>query len=782
MTATAARPATASRSGAAPQPTAPSGRMPAAVSETALLALHLSVVFGFVRLYEDTSFAWPLVAFVVGAHSLAVICRRRRVPAPIVALIAVVGAALAASWLLFPGSTRLGLPTHETWDLATAALRTSRAQFDQVAAPAPVTPGFQLTSGLALWGSVWFADWAAFRLRATIEAVAPPTVLFVFCAMLGSGEHRFSSALVFTGAVLVFVAGHRALRSQLDQAWLTTSPITGPRAILRAGAALAVVGLVTGAVVGPRLPGSESEALVRWRTESADRGDRTTVSPIVDLRKRLVNQGNTELFRVTADRRAYWRLTALEQFDGRLWTTDSPSDEAGQDLDSVGPEVSDTRRNVQRIEVQDLSAIWVPAAFQARSLTRSTERLRWLPDSSTLVVDDPEASGDEVTSDGLKLTVVSESPVIDAEELRAARGRDPSAIEERYEGLPSGFPVEARQAATDAVAGARGRYEQAIALQNWFRDNFEYSLDVPAGHSDDDMLAFLASRSGYCEQFAGTYAAMARSLGIPSRVAIGFTPGDRVEDDPNTFQVRGRHAHAWPELWFPGVGWVPFEPTPGRGMPDAQAYTGLNEQQAGQGTINEPTTPTSTTTTQPGAATTTPGSTVPATTVPRATVATGGPEDPTTGASSNPALRLAGALLAVGLAWVALVLLTPVVRARRRRPSGQAAATVLDAWQAGLAPVRWTTGLHPRAAETHDEFSRRAAPPLGELGAPFRELAALATSAAWDPAGASGSAAERAEALAQDLRTEGNRRQGRLARIRRLLSWREAFGRPSHSS
>jgi len=124
------------------------------------------------------------------------------------------------------------------------------------------------------------------------------------------------------------------------------------------------------------------------------------------------------------------------------------------------------------------------------------------------------------------------------------------------------------------------------------------------------------------------------------------------------------------------------------------------------------------------------------------------------------------------------VLLAPILRRRRRRPAGRSAAAVLDAWQQGLAPVRWATGLRPRAAETHDEFSRRAAAPLGALAPPLRELAGLATTAAWDPAGASPAAADRAGALADELADQVRATQSRPARLRRRLSWREAFGRP----
>ena len=743
-------------------------RLPLASSEAALLLVHLSVVAGFARLYDDGAFFGDLAAFVLAAHVLAVVLRRRRVPAPLVLLLSLAGAALAATWILFPSSTRLGLPTAETWDLAREALRTSRDQFERVAAPAPITPGFQLAAGLALYGAVWFADWAAFRLRATVEAVAPATVLFVFCAMLGSGQHRFTSALAFTAAVLLFVAAHRALRAQLDHAWLSSSPVLGPRAVLRAGAGLAVVGLLGGALVGPRLPGAEADALVRWRSDLQGGGDRSTVSPIVDLRKRLVNQTDTVLFRVRADRRAYWRLTSLDRFDGQLWSSAGQFSPAGSRLDSTAPTITEARRNRQEFDIRSLAAIWAPTAYQARSVESSSEALRWDPAAGALIVDA------DTTSDGLRYDIVSETPTFAPDVLAAAGQDDSDEVEERYEGLPAGFPDEARRRAAAVTAGAGGRYEKALALQEWFRSEFSYSTEVDAGHSDDALLDFLDDRVGYCEQFAGAYAAMARSLGMPSRVAVGFTPGEVDPEDPSLFVVRGKHAHAWPEVWFPELGWVPFEPTPGRGMPDAE-YTGVPDQQ--DDAAPEVAGPTSTSTTVAGApSTSTPGTTAPgATTTPDPEVSAGAVDG---GDRPGPSgwLQALVAVAALAGLWLAALLLGPVLRRRRHRPAGRAATAVLDAWGRALAPVRWTTGLRPRPAETHDEFARRAQTPLGDLAPAVDELAALATRAAWDPAGATADDVARARSLADEVASQVREREGRAARLRRRLSWREAFG------
>jgi hypothetical protein len=110
-------------------------------------------------------------------------------------------------------------------------------------------------------------------------------------------------------------------------------------------------------------------------------------------------------------------------------------------------------------------------------------------------------------------------------------------------------------------------------LQNYFQSNrFHYSTDVSDGDSKDVISKFLHDRSGYCVQFASTMALMARAVGIASRVAIGFTHGDRIAD--GTYEVTTFHAHAWPELYFDGIGWLTFEPTPrGDGQATLPAYT-----------------------------------------------------------------------------------------------------------------------------------------------------------------------------------------------------------------
>lgn len=748
-----------------------------ALAEVSLAAVHLAVVVGFGRLYDGNDHLADLVTFTLVAHVLAAGTRRSRLSTPVTAAIGVAGAVLVSTWLLFGATTRFGLPTAATVDAVGAALDEAGPAFRTVKAPTEVLVGFQLLAGLALWGAAWFADWAAFRLRVAAEALAPAMILFVFCTVLGADEGRFAAAVLFGGAVVLFVANHRAMVAEGAAAWMASTPAEGARAVRRAAIGLGAAAVVLGALVAPIGPGYRDEPLVQWREGTGAGAVRTTVSPIVDLRRRLVSQSSRELFEVESPVAAYWRLTSLHQFDGEIWSSGGDFGVADETLETSGPVAADTEVFTQQVRVKGLAAIWVPAAYQARVLHATNRPVRWNADSSTLIVDASSPS-----SDGLTYQVTSARPVLDPATLERASGPDPDDVAERYLALPADFPELAAEEARAAVAGATTRYARARALQDHFQGgSFTYTTDVEPGHGNDALVAFLQDRRGYCEQFAGAYAAMARSLGIPARVAVGFTPGRRDPLDPTVFTVQGIHAHAWPEVYFPDVGWVPFEPTPGRGIPGAERHTGLapDQEEAGGDALEPATTSTTSTTAAP-----TPTSAPPVAPPPaqdpgelpvRGTVV--GSERGTSDRSGTLAAVLGGLVVLAMLVVLAGPRLVRVARRDAHRPR----ATVLGAWRDAVTAVRWLTGHRPRASETHLEFASRVRNDLDdrapELVAPFDALAELASRAAWDVAPPSGDDVEQATRQAHALTAGVRRRQSAAQRVRRRLSWREAFDR-----
>ena len=203
---------------------------------------------------------------------------------------------------------------------------------------------------------------------------------------------------------------------------------------------------------------------------------------------------------------------------------------------------------------------------------------------------------------------------------------------------------------------------------------------------------------------------MARAVGLPARVAVGFTPGELGDD--GLYHVRGQNAHAWPEVYLGGYGWVAFEPTPGRGRPGAEAYTGVAEAQADVANPSTATTASSVTTPP-----TVPEAPAPPT-IPRheqlETDGSGGvlPEEQ----QANPWLRVLVVGLVVLLAWAVVVPL--LLRARRARRRSAASTPGSGCWSRGRRRARrWPrSGTARRPAETVTSTPARAtSAPLSEL-------------------------------------------------------------------
>jgi hypothetical protein len=195
------------------------------------------------------------------------------------------------------------------------------------------------------------------------------------------------------------------------------------------------------------------------------------------------------------------------------------------------------------------------------------------------------------TLSGLAYTVTSDNISPTTDQLNRAPA-PPAAIADEYLNVPAAFrPLAAL--ARGVTSRAKTDYGKAIALQQWFTQSgrFTYSLNATEPPDTTGLSHFLTvTRRGYCQQFAFAMAVLARLLGIPSRVAVGFTSGSPT--GINTWTVKTSDAHAWPELYFQGAGWLRFEPTPagsgGQGTAIPPTYT---VPQAAGGGSSQPFTP-----------------------------------------------------------------------------------------------------------------------------------------------------------------------------------------------
>jgi transglutaminase-like putative cysteine protease len=728
-----------------PHPSGPPRPVSAAWSiyaEVALASVTAAATIGFVRVFSDRSFIVPVLIGVVFAHSVASAGRHLSLPPVLAGLVSALSVLLVTAWVVEPGTTTLGLPLTATWKALGADLHDAWQRFNEVKAPTAVTPGFLAAAvcGAALAGAV--ADGLAFRTRARFEALAPSFTLFMFGALLGADSYRLLASAVYLAAVLVFVVvSSPATRD--GQAWFGDRARAGESALLRGGIAVAAGALALGLAVGPQLPGAHAAGLVGvHKTSSKGSGSRVTVSPLVDIRNRLVDQSSTEMFTVRSAAPSYWRLTSLGRFDGNIWSSVGSYQPASGGLGSTqGPVKSDVVQ--QRFAIANLQSIWLPAAYRATRLDGASG-VRFDADSSSLLTDAD-------TSDGLSYTVESAVPRPTAPDLEAVRPGVPGDIANQYLELPSDFPTRVRQLAAQLTDAQPRPYDKAKALQDWFRSNFTYDLNVPAGHDNSAIERFLfVTKRGYCEQFAGSYAAMARAIGLPARVGVGFTTGTDAGD--GTFHVAGKDAHAWPEVYLGQLGWVPFEPTPGRAIPAAESYTGVATPSPQPTPSTTPATPS--TTAVAGAPPSTPSTVMPTTTAP-----TTSPRARHTSGGGFPVRWL---LLVLGIAALAAYAFgVPAARRARRRQRRAAAssptAQVLLAWDEANDDLA-LAGVRRVPSETAAEFARRAslgAPgPAAPDGEATREamtlLAERWATATWSPEGATDEeAAGAAEAAAR---------------------------------
>ena len=156
----------------------------------------------------------------------------------------------------------------------------------------------------------------------------------------------------------------------------------------------------------------------------------------------------------------------------------------------------------------------------------------------------------------------------DPEDLRDAGSDYAPWVWTRYTQLPPDMPARVSALAQDITAGAETPYDKAVAVESWLKSNIEYNLSIdppPFGSDGVDYFLF-DNRAGYSEYFGSAMTVLMRSLDIPARLATGYTTG-RLISGSNLYQVSDHHSHGWTEVYFPGYGWIPFEPTPGRAIP-----------------------------------------------------------------------------------------------------------------------------------------------------------------------------------------------------------------------
>jgi hypothetical protein len=167
----------------------------------------------------------------------------------------------------------------------------------------------------------------------------------------------------------------------------------------------------------------------------------------------------------------------------------------------------------------------------------------------------------------------SQLPEINVKDLRLAANTVPIELD-RYLVLPA-LDARVPRLAEEITASAPSNYEKAAAVETYLSTHFGYTLELPRNFTQDPIANFLFERKkGHCEYFASAMAVMLRSLHIPSRIITGFRGGE-YNDLTGQYVVRASDAHSWVEAYFPGSGWISFDPTPAGGVPNRSGWSRL---------------------------------------------------------------------------------------------------------------------------------------------------------------------------------------------------------------
>ena len=553
--------------------------VPAFAAELGLLALALGTAASFLRLFDTWSFLSEFAIALVTPWLLALTLRRLRVGLAAALAAQLLAAVVLLTALFAPGSSRFLLPTPATARLLSSSISTSFTEFSQLVAPVPATKGFIIVIAVGFWLFISFADAAAFRFAGPAQAATPFLTTFLAVGLLSRDSARISSTACFLAGLLLFTVTQLTLKAARTR-WDGLPHRSATAGVARSAVLVGSLAVIGGLLLGPAVAGA-TDPVLNLRQLGRSPEPRTVVSPFVGIGSLLGERSNTELFTVRADAPAYWRLTALEEFDSDrdIWISRGTYQRSDGELPSnLGPTVSGTTLR-QEIQISELTGLWLPAAYQPAQITTDTE-VSFDRESSSIILVSPDS---KLTPKYQLDSLIPDFAAAAQAQAGTKRELDPIYFEK------SQSPAITPELLAQITANATTPFEQAIALQNWFRSQFRYDDTVDFSQSADPLAEFLQTAAGFCQQFSSAFALFARALGLGSRVAVGFTPGDPVgaANQPEQsgagtreYQVRGRHAHAWPEIYFADLGWVPFEPTPGRGDPQTAPYTGVSAAQA----------------------------------------------------------------------------------------------------------------------------------------------------------------------------------------------------------
>ena len=281
-----------------------------------------------------------------------------------------------------------------------------------------------------------------------------------------------------------------------------------------------------------------------------------------------VNLGDTPVFDAVTPKGRYWRGVVYDQYTGRGWVntgTDITSLEPGDPRLAAATEFKLRETVTQTIRVLQPGFVLIHALPQPMYIDLPT-RVQYTPipertATGVIPLDVSAIYSRRTLQAGDTYTVVSSISVADEESLRHAGTDYPAWIKQKYLQLPDSLPARVRELAQQITAPYDNPYDKAVAIESYLRQ-IRYDENIPGpppGVDGVDWFLF-EERAGYCDYYASAFAVLARSVGIPARIAAGYSLG-AYDPEIKAYRQREYDAHSWPEVFFPGYGWIEFEPT-----------------------------------------------------------------------------------------------------------------------------------------------------------------------------------------------------------------------------
>jgi transglutaminase-like putative cysteine protease len=557
------------------------------------LAAAAATILASVSLYPifiGTLWFWAGVGAVSAVAAAGTLTRLRRLP--LVACLAGEAAVLLLYLnVTFENARSLlhVIPTPASlsalWNLAGQGF----AEAAKYAPPVPQLPGMLLLAAAGIGITALLTDLVAVRLGRAALAGIPLLLLFTEPFTLSVSRGIVGTTIAFC----LGAAGYLALlasegRDRIRE-WEQPNPgpneIPDTRALAAAGRRVGMASVVLALVLPVFVPGLHVTRLFGGGQPGiggtgSGAGGVGFPDPNTQLSRELhTSQASTILvYRSSEVTPQYFQIYVLDNLTGSGWqmfsqpetlAPASPRLPAAPGLtDNAWATPVTTTITVGAAVSQD-ALFALPAPYPAKTVSApGTVRA----DRNSLMLFD-----NGVRLGGLNYTVTSLDETPPAQALNDTSS-PPADITGHYLEVPASYdPLRRLAESVVKAAGAKTAFQEAVALQNWLGSGiFTYTLNAPTIINANGLTTFLEStKRGYCQQFSFAMAVLARLLGIPSRVAYGFTAGASTYG--GSWLVTTHDAHAWPELYFQGFGWLRFEPTPqgtvGQGSATAPEYT-----------------------------------------------------------------------------------------------------------------------------------------------------------------------------------------------------------------